>query len=170
MKLKYIILPIIATSFAISSCNNFLDREPLTDNVNEGFFTEPSQLQAYCNKKYELLPDFKDTNLFTNDQTSDNQAKYIIMDTNKPLDNASDRLDEARDRTVNSVENTAENMSERAKNFADDVKDTAENAWEKTKDVANDIWEKTKDVAENVKDKTEDMIDDVKDEYRDRTH
>lgn len=74
MKLKYIILPIIATSFAISSCNDFLDREPLTDNVNEGFFTEPSQLQAYCNKKYELLPDFKDTNLFTNDQTSDNQA------------------------------------------------------------------------------------------------
>lgn len=60
MKLKYIILPIIATSFAISSCNDFLDREPLTDNVNEGFFTEPSQLQAYCNKKYELLPDFKD--------------------------------------------------------------------------------------------------------------
>ena len=46
----------------------------MTDNVNEGFFTEPSQLQAYCNKKYELLPDFKDTNLFTNDQTSDNQA------------------------------------------------------------------------------------------------
>lgn len=38
MKLKYIILPIIATSFAISSCNDFLDREPLTDNVNEGFF------------------------------------------------------------------------------------------------------------------------------------
>ena len=66
MKLKYIILPIIATSFAISSCNDFLDREPLTDNVNEGFFTEPSQLQAYCNKKYELLPDFKDTNLLTN--------------------------------------------------------------------------------------------------------
>lgn len=75
MKLKYIILPIIATSFAISSCNDFLDREPLTDNVNEGFFTEPSQLQAYCNKKYELLPDFKDTNLFTNDQTSDNQSR-----------------------------------------------------------------------------------------------
>lgn len=44
------------------------------------------------------------------------------MDTNKPLDNASDRLDEARDRTVNSVENTAENMSERAENFVDDVK------------------------------------------------
>ena len=44
------------------------------------------------------------------------------MDTNKPLDNASDRLDEARDRTVNSVEKYAENMSERAENFADDVK------------------------------------------------
>ena len=59
MKLKYIILPIIATSFAISSCNDFLDREPLTDNVNEGFFTEPSQLQAYCNKTPIFLPTIK---------------------------------------------------------------------------------------------------------------
>ena len=81
MKLKYIILPIIATSFAISSCNDFLDREPLTDNVNEGFFTEPSQLQAYCNKKYELLPDFKDTNLFTNDQTRNRSCRFLSTAT-----------------------------------------------------------------------------------------
>ena len=38
------------------------------------FSQNQANLQAYCNKKYELLPDFKDTNLFTNDQTSDNQA------------------------------------------------------------------------------------------------
>ena len=43
MKLKYIILPIIATSFAISSCNDFLDREPLTDNMKVF-----SQNQANC--------------------------------------------------------------------------------------------------------------------------
>ena len=56
MKLKYIILPIIATSFAISSCNDFLDREPLTDNVNEGFFTEPSQLQAIVTRNTNYCP------------------------------------------------------------------------------------------------------------------
>ena len=82
-----------------------------------------------------------------------NQSKYIIMDTNKPLDNASDRLDEARDRTVNSVENTAENMSERAENFADDVKILQKMLWEKPKMLPM-TFGKTKDVAENVKDKT----------------
>lgn len=50
MKLKYILLPFIATAFTISSCSDFLDRKPLTDNVDDGFFTEPIQLQAYCNK------------------------------------------------------------------------------------------------------------------------
>lgn len=74
MKLKYILLPFIAASFTLGSCSDFLDREPLTDNVNEGFFTEPNQLQAYCNKRYDLLPDWKDVTLFTIDQTSDNQA------------------------------------------------------------------------------------------------
>ncbi|MCD8182535.1 MAG: RagB/SusD family nutrient uptake outer membrane protein [Bacteroides sp.] len=75
MKFKHIILPFIATSLGLSSCSDFLDREPLTDNVNEGFFTEPGQLQAYCNKRYNLLPDFSaNEHLFTLDQNSDNQA------------------------------------------------------------------------------------------------
>jgi starch-binding outer membrane protein, SusD/RagB family len=74
MKLKYILLSFIATSFTLSSCSDFLDRQPLTDNTDEGFFTEPVQLQAYCNKKYDLLPDYKDVNLFNDDETSDNQA------------------------------------------------------------------------------------------------
>ena len=74
MKLKYIRLSFIAASFTLCSCSDFLDRQPLTDNTDEGFFTDPIQLQAYCNKKYELLPDFKDVNLFTDDQKSDNQA------------------------------------------------------------------------------------------------
>lgn len=74
MKLKHILLAFITSSFALSSCSDFLDRKPLTDNVDEGYFTEPIQLQAYCNKKYDLLPDFTSTNLFTEDQKSDNQA------------------------------------------------------------------------------------------------
>lgn len=74
MKLKYFILPFVAVSLALNSCSDFLDRAPLTDNVNEGFFTEPGQLQAYCNQKYDLLPDFSNTNLFKNDENSDNQA------------------------------------------------------------------------------------------------
>lgn len=80
MKLKYILLPFAAASLALSSCSDFLDRAPLTDNVNEGFFTEPGQLQAYCNQKYNLLPDFSNTNLFTNDESSDNQAKVNPVD------------------------------------------------------------------------------------------
>ncbi len=74
MKLKYIFFSFMAASFTLSSCSDFLDRQPLTDNTDEGFFTEPIQLQAYCNKKYDLLPDYKDVNLFNDDETSDNQA------------------------------------------------------------------------------------------------
>lgn len=74
MKLKHILFSFLAASFALSSCSDFLDRQPLTDNTDEGFFTEPIQLQAYCNKKYDLLPDFTVVNLFNDDETSDNQA------------------------------------------------------------------------------------------------
>lgn len=81
MKLKNIILPFTAALLSLSACSDFLDRKPLSDNVNEGFFTAENQLEPYCNKKYELLPDFKDINPFTTDQNSDNQAG------NEPNDN-----------------------------------------------------------------------------------
>ena len=81
MKLRNIILPFTAALLSLSACSDFLDRKPLSDNVNEGFFTAENQLEPYCNKKYELLPDFKDINLFTADQNSDNQAG------NEPNDN-----------------------------------------------------------------------------------
>ena len=74
MKLKHITFLFVATSLSLSSCSDFLDRAPLTDNVDEGFFTEAGQLEAYCNSQYDMLPDFSNTNLFTNDQSSDNQA------------------------------------------------------------------------------------------------
>ena len=71
MKLKNIILPFTAALLSLSACSDFLDRKPLSDNVDEGFFTAENQLEPYCNKKYELLPDFKDINPFTKDQDSD---------------------------------------------------------------------------------------------------
>lgn len=80
MKLKNITALLITGILVLSSCSDFLERSPLTDNVNESFFTEASHLQAYCNKKYDLLPDFKDTNLYTNDQKSDNQAGVDAQD------------------------------------------------------------------------------------------
>lgn len=74
----------MTATLAFTSCSDFLDRAPLTDNVDEGFFTEPGHLLAYCNKKYELLPDFKDVNLFTDDQTSDNQTGTDAKDVFLP--------------------------------------------------------------------------------------
>lgn len=80
MKLKNIISLLIIGALVLSSCSDFLERVPLTSNVNEGFFTEPGQLQAYCNKKYDLLPDYSDTNLFSNDAKSDNQTGTDAQD------------------------------------------------------------------------------------------
>ena len=46
MKLKYILLSFIAASFTLCSCSDFLDRQPLTVNTDEGFFSDPIQLLA----------------------------------------------------------------------------------------------------------------------------
>lgn len=62
-------LAIACVLFATSCTDNFLDRKPLSDNVNEGFFTQPNQLEAYSNAKYDLLPG----HMIYNDQNSDNQ-------------------------------------------------------------------------------------------------
>ena len=81
MRIKNILYAAAASLILLSGCSDFLDRTPLSDNVNEGFFTEENQLEPYCNKKYELLPDFKDVNPFTKDNDSDNQT------ANDPNDN-----------------------------------------------------------------------------------
>lgn len=80
MKLKNITSLLITGTLMLSSCSDFLERTPLTSNVNEGFFTEATQLQAYCNKKYDLLPDYKDKNLFSDDAKSDNQSGTNAQD------------------------------------------------------------------------------------------
>lgn len=72
-------LHIIFATFTLlcASCSDFLDKEPISDNVDEGFFTQENQLQPYCNKKYDLLPDHgQSINLgrFQADDNSDDMA------------------------------------------------------------------------------------------------
>lgn len=64
-----ILMAIMSVILATSCTDSFLDRKPLSDNVNEGFFTQPNQLEAYSNAKYDLLP----AHMIYDDQNSDNQ-------------------------------------------------------------------------------------------------
>ena len=50
MKLKYI-LPILIGAFSFTSCNDFLDREPLDNVTPEAFFWSESDLAAYTIKQ-----------------------------------------------------------------------------------------------------------------------
>lgn len=78
MKLKYIFL-LACASLLNTACSDFLDLEPLSDNSDTGFFTAENQLEAYCNAKYDLLPEHSrvsDVSIgyFGTDDNSDNQA------------------------------------------------------------------------------------------------
>ena len=78
MKLKYIFL-LAGASLLNTACSDFLDLEPLSDNSDTGFFTAENQLEAYCNAKYDLLPEHSrvsDVSIgyFGTDDNSDNQA------------------------------------------------------------------------------------------------
>ena len=53
MKLKYI-LPILIGAFSFTSCNDFLDREPLDNVTPEAFFWSESDLAAYTIKSIVL--------------------------------------------------------------------------------------------------------------------
>ena len=53
MKLKYI-LPVLISAFSMTSCNDFLDREPLDNITLEAFFWSESDLAAYTIKQYSF--------------------------------------------------------------------------------------------------------------------
>lgn len=65
-----------ATTMLFASCGNLLDQEPISDNVDQGFFTAENQLEPYCNAKYDLFPSHSDYNIgfFATDNNSDNMA------------------------------------------------------------------------------------------------
>ncbi|MCM0238260.1 RagB/SusD family nutrient uptake outer membrane protein [Bacteroides fragilis] len=77
MKIKTIQTFCATALLLFASCEDFLDRQPISDNVDEGFFTAENQLEPYCNKKYDLLPDHGTSiNLgrFQTDNNSDDMA------------------------------------------------------------------------------------------------
>lgn len=64
--------------FALASCTDFLEKQPLSNVSPETFFTESTHLEAYCNNMHTMFPDHSGTNgtlgRFTADQNSDNMV------------------------------------------------------------------------------------------------
>lgn len=71
---KYIAIAIAAVT--LTSCNDFLDREPLDFGDQTAYFTSPEDFALSCNYFYDFLP--KNVSLYTGtynvDNQSDNQA------------------------------------------------------------------------------------------------
>lgn len=62
---------------AMTSCNDYLDKEPLSNITPEAFFTDDSQLAAYVNNYYaSILPSHGNWSygIFGNDSQTDNQT------------------------------------------------------------------------------------------------
>lgn len=87
MKLKYIFL-FSATLLVGTSCSDFLDKEPISDNVDGNFFTTENQLEPYCNNMYGLLPDHGTGTgtfgYFTTDNNSDDMTTVDQVDNFLP--------------------------------------------------------------------------------------
>lgn len=74
MKLKYI-LPVLISAFSMTSCNDFLDREPLDNITPEAFFWSESDLAAYTIKQYSFTThDGWNLGTWKNDNDTDNQV------------------------------------------------------------------------------------------------
>lgn len=54
--MKKIYLLILAAGLGISSCSDFLDREPITDPSSSTFLSTQSQVENYINGLYTQLP------------------------------------------------------------------------------------------------------------------
>ena len=74
---KYIILGISA--LALTSCNDFLDREPLDFGSSESYYRTENDLKIAVNAFYEYLPlngsGSSNTGLYADDSSTDNQCK-----------------------------------------------------------------------------------------------
>lgn len=73
---KFILLVALAVSVILTSCNDYLDREPLSSISTDSYFTSASQLQAYADNLYaSILPTSPGNSygIFANDQGTDNQ-------------------------------------------------------------------------------------------------
>ena len=85
MKAHTIYIALIAAALAsgFTSCDDFLDREPLSDVSPEIYFTEASQLENYANQMYtDILPSHSNWSygIFGQDNDTDNQAGTTAND------------------------------------------------------------------------------------------
>ncbi len=75
INIKIVVFLLAAVSFV--ACDDFLDREPLSDITPTVYFRQEGDLQAYVMKLYNF-PTHGGYNLgtFTRDNNTDNQASY----------------------------------------------------------------------------------------------
>ena len=79
MKTNRLYIPILALALAagFTSCDDFLDREPMSTVDPEVYFTQVSQLESYANQLYEnILPSHGNWSygIFGEDSGTDNQT------------------------------------------------------------------------------------------------
>ena len=78
MKLKYISMLVLGASLGLTSCNDFLDKEPESNVTPAAFFTAESDLAAYTISLYGVLtsiaPGSYGMGTFAYDNATDNQA------------------------------------------------------------------------------------------------
>ena len=78
MKLKYISMLVLGASLGLTSCNDFLDKEPESNVTPASFFTSADDLAAYTVNLYGVLtsigPGSYGMSTFAYDNDTDNQA------------------------------------------------------------------------------------------------
>ena len=78
MKLKYISMLVLGASLGLTSCNDFLDKEPESNVTPAAFFTAEADLAAYTINLYGVLtsisPGSYGMGTFAYDNATDNQA------------------------------------------------------------------------------------------------
>lgn len=70
----------MAAAGAMTSCNDYLNKEPLSQITPEIYFTEPAHLEAYCNARYtEVLPSTSNWSYGTygGDLNTDNMVSHV---------------------------------------------------------------------------------------------
>jgi hypothetical protein len=73
----------LITAVGLLSCNDFLDKEPLSSASPEQYFSDASQLANYANRMYaDILPSHSNWSygLFGNDNNTDNQTGVTVSD------------------------------------------------------------------------------------------
>lgn len=77
----------LALAGGLASCNDFLDREPMSSVAPELYFTDASQLESYANRIYaDILPSHSNWSygIFGNDNNTDNQVGVTAHDRFTP--------------------------------------------------------------------------------------